>query len=290
MKLEDYNLLVQLHRYQTIRATARNILISQPAITQRLKYIEECLGVDIFIRTSKGLVLTAEGEIVLEHARTILSAEQSLHHHLLRSRETVGGTLSLGASSLISQHYLPVILQQYTDMYPNVKVDLVTGASAEIKGSAEDYHITIVRGEPIKGYEMNRLFDDPLYLFDTIMADHKVKRPFIEFKTDMEYQRLIDEWMFQQTEMSFRRTMKVDQFETAKQLMVTGLGATVLPGSIVTDDLLELPHIPLQLNGSPMSRSTWACFNKEVGDLPQAAAFINLLSDSTWDKEAWNVR
>ncbi|MCP3029336.1 LysR family transcriptional regulator [Halobacillus sp. A5] len=283
MKLEDYKLIMQLNQYHTIRATARNILISQPAITQRLKYIEEYLGVDVFIRTSKGLVLTPAGETVLKHARAMLSSETELHNQLLRSKETVSGTLSLGASSLISQHHLPYILQKYTTASPDVKIDLVTGTSAEIKQAAGDYHVSIVRGEPIKGYVNHALFKDALYLFDTVSLNGTAERPFIEFKTDAEYQRLVEEWMLQQNKIKIRRTMKVDHFETAKQLMRTGLGVTVLPESIVEEELWKLPHLPLQLNGRSMKRRTWVCFNKELSDLPQVAAFIKLLLNHSWE-------
>ncbi|MFG6150505.1 LysR family transcriptional regulator [Halobacillus sp. B23F22_1] len=282
MKLEDYQLLVHLHNYKTIRETARNVLISQPAVTQRLKYIEEYLGAEVFIRTSKGLVLTPEGEVVLEHASALLEAETKLHNQLLRKNESVRGTLSLGVSSLVSQHYLPHILQRYTTTYPDVKIDLVTGASAEIKHTARDFHVTIVRGEPLKGYKCYELFDDPLYLFDTVKLDGKSERPFIEFKTDADYQKLVEEWMLQQNKIKYRRTMKVDQFETAKQLMVTGLGMTVLPKSIAAEELWKLPHLPLYINGQPMNRKTWVCFYEETSGLPQVKAFIHLLTSDSW--------
>ncbi|MFC7062858.1 LysR family transcriptional regulator [Halobacillus seohaensis] len=282
MKVEDYRLIIQLQQYKTIRSTAKNVLISQPAITQRLKYIEEYFGVEIFIRTPKQLVVTAQGETILQHAKSLLSQEEDLYNELSRTKGEVSGTLSLGVSSLISHHYLPLILQEYIELYPRVKIDLVTGVSAEIKHAAGEYHLVIVRGELLQGYENIHLFSDPLYLFDTEPLEGDKERPFIEFKTDADYQKVVESWMIQQNDLNVRRTIKVDHFETAKQLMKTGLGMTVLPKSLITKDLLTLPNVPLQINGQPLSRETWACMKREIRTLPQVEAFTQLLESKLW--------
>lgn len=82
MRMEDYDLLVQLHQCGTIRSTAKKILLSQPAITQRLKYIEEEWGGEIFVRTSKKLWVTPFGELILSSAREMLQKEEELRTKL----------------------------------------------------------------------------------------------------------------------------------------------------------------------------------------------------------------
>ena len=69
MKIDDYNLLLKLNEIGTVRGTAKVILISQPAVSQRLKFIEEYFGEIIFIRTSKRLKVTPSGELILKHAK-----------------------------------------------------------------------------------------------------------------------------------------------------------------------------------------------------------------------------
>mgnify|MGYP001297343557 FL=1 len=68
MKIEDYELLLHLNEIGTIRKTAKVVLISQPAVTQRLKYIESYFDKKIFIRTPKKLIPTPAGELILVHA------------------------------------------------------------------------------------------------------------------------------------------------------------------------------------------------------------------------------
>lgn len=150
MKIDDYFLLVKLNEVGTIRGTAKTVLISQPAVTQRLKYIEEYMGQTIFIRTPKRLIPTPAGEMILEHAQAVLEQEQAMKNRLAQSSSEVQGTLSVACSSLISQRFLPAILRDFTTAYPKVAIDLVTGISEDIKRNHKNYHVCIIRGEKLK--------------------------------------------------------------------------------------------------------------------------------------------
>ncbi|WP_082235639.1 LysR family transcriptional regulator [Halobacillus massiliensis] len=283
LRVEDYELIILLYRCKTIRAAAKKALISQPAITQRLKYIEEHLNTAIFIRTPKQLVLTPEGEAVLEHALELISKEEQLTQKLAELKDKVAGTLSLGVSSLVSQHILPSILRTYAERFPDVKVDLVSAVSAEIKNRAADFHVIIVRGEPLKGMECLSLFKDPLYIFDTEEINGTKERPFIEFKADNEYQQLIENWLFHSSKLNIRRTMKVDHFEVAKKLMAEGLGMTVLPWSLMCKDknLKNLFYAPVCVDGSSVQRVAWACVKPEQKILSQVEAFFQILKENS---------
>ncbi|WLR48268.1 LysR family transcriptional regulator [Halobacillus litoralis] len=274
MKIEDYQLLLNLNQFRTIRKTAKSILISQPAITQRLKYIEEHLDGQIFLRTPKGLLPTPFGEVVLTHAEHVLAQEDVLREKLAFVEGKVTGTLSLGASSLYSQHFLPDVLQSFTKAFPDVTIDLVTGVSEEIRQAASSFHIAIVRGEPIDDYESVHLLSDPLFLLDTVPMG-KGERPLIEFKSDPGFQKLIENWMARGTGMLVKRSIKVDHFETAKQMMKRGLGMTVLPESIIKEEKDAYSCLPLEAEGRAIVRETWACVKQGGRALPQVEAFLD---------------
>ncbi|MUV40027.1 HTH-type transcriptional regulator TsaR [Lentibacillus sp. JNUCC-1] len=146
MKIDDYLLLLKLNEIGTIRGTAKAILISQPAVTQRLKWIEDHFDAIIFIRTQKKLQPTPAGELILAHAQEVIKREQTLEANLSQSRNQIQGTLSIACSSLVSQRFLPAILGGFTAEYPKVTIDLVTGISEDIKQNHRDYHVCVIRG------------------------------------------------------------------------------------------------------------------------------------------------
>src|SRR5690625_6032353 len=107
---------------------------------------------------------------------------------LAKSSDEVQGTLSIACSTLISQRFLPAILAAYTNAYPKVSIDLVTGISEDIKREHKNYHVCNMRGEQLKESKCERLFDDPLYIFDTepFPKDKLKERPIISFKSRSE--------------------------------------------------------------------------------------------------------
>lgn len=283
MKIEDYELLIKLQAIGTIRGTAKAILISQPAVTQRLKFIENHFNEIIFIRTSKRLVLTPSGEKILNHAREVVQREQTFKNMLSETSRQVQGTLSIACSSLISQRFLPAILGKYTAEFPRVTIDLVTGISEDIRRNYQDYHVCIIRGDALKESTCVKLFSDPLYIFDTesFPRNKEVKeRPLISFKSDDSMDDLVDNWLYHHNhEIKPLKTIRVDQIETCKQFMKQGIGMAVLPESVSGSMKEKYAHKPLKLNGKPVTRDTWVCYQKDVLNLPQVDKFINRLTN-----------
>lgn len=279
MKISDYELLIQLAEIGTVRGTARAILISQPAVSQRLKYIEQYFGEQIFIRTSKRLQLTPSGELILAHAREVVKRELAIKNKLAVSSREVRGTLSIACSTVISQRYLPKVLAKFMRCYPKVTVDLVTGTSSDIKEDYSNYHVSIVRGDEIKDLESILLFKDPLYVFDTEpFAEGKVKkRPLISFKSDDGLEEVINHWVATQVEIETIQQISVDQIETCKQFMKQGLGMAVLPWSVSESLMERYYHVPLKIDSEMMSRSTWLCYQSEYKELPQVENFVKLM-------------
>lgn len=280
MKLEDYELLIKLQEIGTIRGTAKMILISQPAVTQRLRYIENYFGEAIFIRTPKRLMATPVGEIIINHARKVVAEEIALKNRLSETGNDVQGTLSIACSSLVSQRFLPAILGNYTASYPKVAIDLVTGISEDIRRDHKKYHVCIIRGEKLKETTSLPLFDDPLYMFDTEpFPDDRIKeRPLISFKSDDSMHELVDNWLYHhQNQIKPLKTMSVDQIETCKQFMKQGIGMAVLPKSVSENLMDKYPHIPLELDGQSVTRATWVCFQEGIRKLPQVDHFIHAL-------------
>ncbi len=282
MKIEDYKLLLKLHEVGTIRGTAREILISQPAVTQRLRYIEQYFGETIFIRTPKKLLLTPSGELIIGHAGKIMKQEQKIKNLLAKSSEAVQGTLSIACSSLISQRFLPAILADYTAAYPKVAIDLVTGMSEDIKRSHKNYHVSIIRGKSLKEGVCSLLFEDPLYIFDTEPFPEKglKERPLISFKSDDSMHHAVDHWLeHQQEHIHPVKMMRVDQIETCRQFMMEGLGMAVLPESVSDSLKKKYPHMPLKLNGKYVTRNTWICYMEGSRKLPQVDHFIRKIME-----------
>lgn len=105
--------------------------VSQPALSQRIKKLEEEFGTPLFQRSSRPLRLTEAGEEVSAYARKILSLEQDLKGSLeamVHPKETV---IRVGISPFYSKYYLPAILKQVGCQYPNIDLHVEERISSE---------------------------------------------------------------------------------------------------------------------------------------------------------------
>ncbi|QHE52685.1 LysR family transcriptional regulator [Pontibacillus sp. HMF3514] len=279
MRVEDQKILVALKEAGTIRGAAKELLISQPALSQRLKHIEDHWGQKIFIRSHKRLALTPAGEQIVEFANRVISEERKVRDEVSIHSGGIGGTLSLGVSSVIGQYVLPKMLETYINQHPYVKIDLETGLSEGFRQAPDHFHICIIRGEPIKQEHCQELFSDKLYLVEKKESNKNTRdKPLIEFQADSSYGSTVNEWFLQNSNISYSQKIKVDQIETCKQLMSKGIGMAVLP-EIAIQDLNDQEYLihPLHLKGKAITRKTWICTSDTARQLPQVQAFFQVL-------------
>ncbi|MFB4211714.1 LysR family transcriptional regulator [Shouchella sp. JSM 1781072] len=276
MRLDDDELIVALHEAGTIRGASRHLYLSQPAISQRLKQIEEKWGETLFIRTHKSLIPTPIGEEIILYAKTRIQNEKEFINRMSLLTGQVRGTLSLAVSSVIAQYYLPTLLKMYMALYPQVKIDLHTGLTTAMHAKRHDVHVSILRGDLEDEEAKQKLFSENLYYVSN--QAHEETNTLIEFQSDPTFHATLEKWFQSKPFPLPKQTIKVDQIETCKQLMLNGIGACILP-EIATKDLehTRCRFIKLHINGEDLKRDTWTYHSEKHIELPQVHAFLDML-------------
>lgn len=283
MKIDDYRLLVALADEETLRKAADTLYISQPAVSQRLKSIETEWRTEIFIRTKKKLIVTTNGEMIIQHARKMLKEETNLKEMIHSSDGVVNGKLSIGVSSLIGHTILPIVLGRFVERYPNVKIQLQVGSSARITNNRHDFHVSVIRGSKIMNLHNELLMSEKHYFIYPKSKAHELDQlPMIEFQADPIYLKEIEHWYTEQFNKEYAPQIKTDQISTCKSLLLNGVGMTVLPEIVMKDidnDLFEIQL--LEVANNPLLRETYLCYETDMLSLPQVSAYIELMKEVT---------
>ena len=281
MKIEDYRLITTLDETKTLRKAAEILYISQPAVTQRLKAIENAFGVDIFIRTKKQLITTTEGSMIIEHAKDMLNRERLFLDKMQAHIGEVNGTISIGCSSLIGQTLLPEVLNLYTRQFPNVEIQVQVGSSEQIKANHKDYHVMIIRGNKIMNLSNTHLFNDEHYFIQPQnRREESGKLPFIEFQADPIYINQIKEWYSNQLGEDYHAMITVDQVATCKEMLMNGVGVTILPEIMMRHiDREQFDFTRVNIEDQPLIRSTYLSYDSSMVQLPQVESFIQLVME-----------
>ncbi len=127
MKPQHIQVLVAIAEHGSLRAAARSLGKSQPALTQSLKQAEEELGIALFYRTSRGVELTEIGERVLGRARSITAEIARLEDEVAQLRGEQVGAVSVCLSPLAAVRIMPRALTLFRKTHPNIEVRLSSG-------------------------------------------------------------------------------------------------------------------------------------------------------------------
>lgn len=112
---------------------ARELLISQPAVTRQINELERQLGVQLFLRRGSSISLTERGIQLLGYANRILSLYGELREEFVSDGEAMQGELRIGGSTTLSQYLLPGILARFRRRYPAVHISLFNGNTEQIE-------------------------------------------------------------------------------------------------------------------------------------------------------------
>jgi len=131
IKLEQYKIFNEAASTLSFSQAAKNLYISQSAVSQTIHALEKELNTQLFIRKSKGVTLTKEGMLlhknIIEALSLITSVENELSHH----HDLTSGELVIGAGDSICENFLVDLLKKFHHLYPSVKINVINGTSLE---------------------------------------------------------------------------------------------------------------------------------------------------------------
>lgn len=110
---------------------SKQLFISQSAVSQSIKVLEKKLNQPLFIRSTKKVQLTPEGEILLKHIEPAMNLIKKGENQLLEAHTLNGGQLRIGASDTICRYYLVPYLNRFHKEFPNIHIKVINQTSIE---------------------------------------------------------------------------------------------------------------------------------------------------------------
>lgn len=125
--LEYYKVFYYVAKCKSLTEAAAQLMISQPAVSQSIKQLEQEVSTKLFVRTSKGVKLTPEGELLFGYVSKGYEQIELGEQKLAQMLNLELGELRIGASDMTLRFYLLPYLEQFHEKYPNIRV-VVTNA------------------------------------------------------------------------------------------------------------------------------------------------------------------
>jgi DNA-binding transcriptional LysR family regulator len=122
--ITDFRLFVNVAETRSLTRGAERSFLSVPAVSNRIKNLEDTLGIRLLERSSQGVALTAAGEVYLRHARVVLSELEKLTGELQQFAPGLTGQLRLVGNTTAITEYLPPVIGDYLSVHPDIHIDV----------------------------------------------------------------------------------------------------------------------------------------------------------------------
>ena len=134
VKLELYRVFKEVAETGNISQAAKNLYISQSAVSQSVKQLETALQARLFARSPRGVALTGEGRMLYQYVRSALGLLATGEDKLSQAQQLLLGTLTIGASDTVTGFFLTKYLESFHRLHPGIRLKIVSGRSAKVLG------------------------------------------------------------------------------------------------------------------------------------------------------------
>ena len=267
MEIDQIETFLAILTYGGFHKAAEALHVSQPAISGRVRALEESLGAELFTRGRARPELSPAGKALRPHAeellRTVAMARQSIHE----LQPQTAGALRIAASLSVCTYLMPGVMEKYKAANPKVMVHLRSGNSMQVlkmvlEGEAD---IGVARSLNHPEVETMTLRDDPLVLVGhrALLAANTRQASLEEVESWplIFYDRGSSDWTL--TQGLFRRAglipnvvLEVETIEAAKRMVERKLGFSFLPQIALTQELRKGKFVSIEItNAEPLRRT-----------------------------------
>ena len=288
MLLRQMECFLAVARLGNVSRAAEEMYLTQPALTARIKALEEELGDQLFVRTSRGMRLTEAGREFLPHAERCMASLEEGRQRLGELRGASGGRLSLGTSPGVSTYALPAILERFTAAHPRVAVSVRTGHSEDVLEMVlkEEVQLGLAREMEHPDIESRPLYEDELVL--VVDPQHRFtekgsaeitevgREQLIMFDRSSSYYELTQE-LFRSAGIRELKAIELDNIEAAKRMVEHRLGVAFLPRTAVVRSVAAGHLSLIEVEDSPeIQRPIVALRRRDVPLTGTVQAFLEV--------------
>lgn len=256
--LRDLEYLIAVAELRSFRRAAEHCHVSQPALSNQIRKLEETLGVQLFERSNKRVITTEVGMRLVEAARRVSREVRSLDEIAASARDPLSGRFRLGAFPTLSPYLFPTLVPRLMEVLPQLKPVLVEEKTRALierlhAGTLDAAFVAL----PIHDERLASaaLFEDEFWL--AVPASHPfAKRKQIDQAAlASEALLLLDEGhclrdqaleFCRQNTIDESREFRATSLETLIQMVATDMGVTLVPEMATRDPPRHLRFIPFR--------------------------------------------
>lgn len=290
--LSLYKIFYEVAKAQNISKAAKELYISQPAISKSISRLEEALNVALFIRNSRGVQLTEEGQTLFEHTKMAFEILNRGEEQIKQMQELGIGQIRIGASTTLCKYLLIPYLKDFINAYPQIKITLESYGTSRTLELLEHGQIDIgLVAEPrnMKGLDFypiaeiqdgfvttqNYLKGLPATTEDSSFQDNIFDNATIMLLEESNITRkFVDKYLFEQ-HIEPAHILEVSTMDLLIEFARIGLGVACVIKDFVKDDIENGSLVEIPLTVPMTTRQIGFVYQKHHGMTKAVKTFID---------------
>lgn len=291
-RIEHYRIFNIVAESQSFSKAAQSLFMTQSAVSQAIKQLENSIDMTLFKRTSKGVELTEAGEVLYKYTS---SAMELLETGLLRieSLKTLDdGELKIGASDTISSYFLLPRLEMFHKLYPKIKIKIINRVTSETVELLKSGKIDIAFGNlPIEDDSIEVV--ECMTVHDTFVAGNDYKEykgkvfsheeiaelPLILLENKSNSRKYVDK-VFLESGQVLTPSIELGAHELLLQLAKINLGVSCVVREFSEEYLKNNFVFELKQKNPIPERAIGYCYSKNLHFTPTMQEFISFLNSN----------
>lgn len=289
INFELYKVFYEVAKSLSFSKASKHLYISQSAVSQNIKQLEDQLETNLFNRSTKQVTLTREGEQLLAHIEPAIQMIQSGETYLQETKTLDRGELHIGASDTICRYYLLNYIKDYHDQYPNIEIKITNRTSIQcvdlLNKGLVDMIVTNLPNDHISDdmittitHEFMDVFvahPDRSFEMETVRLEDLVHQPILMLGKATATSEFLYK-LFEDRGLRITPAVELGSIDLLMDLTKIDLGISMVPGFCLPDDETSLKVIPLE---EPLPlRHIGVTTHRRKPLSTAATAFIKLLS------------
>ena len=221
--LELYRIFYIVAKHKHMTRASEELHISQPAISQSIKKLEEQLDGTLFIRSNKGMELTSEGKMFYDYVKGALELINNAENEFTSFKDLSKGKIKIGASTTLTKIILIDALKKFHKDYPNIEINITNDLTSNLlidlnKGKLDfvifnegDIKETNIKVNQIAELKQGFLYNPDFFNDNIKKVDELNNYPLIMQKKESNSRKFIDEQMLKQNILLKPKTEVVSQ-------------------------------------------------------------------------------
>lgn len=283
VNFELYKVFYVVANNKSISKGAEELMISQPAVTQSIKMLEGQLGVTLFVRTKKGVILTDEGNELYKYVKEGMSYFVNGYNTVSSLKNLNSGVLKIGASTSVTEHFLMPLLKEFHRLYPNVEVKIVNLLTEVLIKELRNGNVDIVVGSN-NSIDRDLDFHVVSEIKDIFVSNKKLELSVDELfnekiiiQTAPSVSRNSFNEVIKKNNINFTPYMEVVSHHLVTELVKSGMGIGVVTKEYVLEDLKNNNLYEVDVNFLLPTRKLGYTLPKNTIPSYRVKAFIELL-------------